>query len=396
MNGRRRAGALAGMAFACLTLAALAAGTTLVASSAAAKPAPPSNCLSGSKDGKIQHVIYLQFDNVHFLRDNPNVPSDLEQMPNLLELPDAERHAQHERPHDPDLPHGRRDPEHAHRALSRPARPGGLELVRLLPAGRLGRVLVELQVLDRHHGRRATRRTARRRRPRDPNFNMVNADPPRSAAPAPSATRRRRGCRSRAPAATSATWAPRTPCSRTTPRSSPARAAHTTLAAAAPAGATSIKVANVGASLAAGLTIILENRTANTGSRSRRSRPSPARPSTSPLRSRTRTPSGSAVTVYSADPTGDMTRVFGAGSPEWNEGRNSQIAPAGTAARNLAQTDFVGMRDPLRVRRRHLRRQRGERAARQAPGRGRRLLRLPGALRREVRQPRDQQRRSPS
>src|SRR5262245_11015626 len=37
-----------------------------------------------------------------------------------------------------------------------------------------------------------------------------------------------------------------------------------------------------------------------------------------------------------------MTRVFGAGSPEWIEGRNSQIAPAGTKERNLAQTDFVG------------------------------------------------------
>jgi len=34
--------------------------------------------------GKVQHIIYLQFDNVHFTRDNPNVPSDLEQMPNLL------------------------------------------------------------------------------------------------------------------------------------------------------------------------------------------------------------------------------------------------------------------------------------------------------------------------
>ncbi len=32
----------------------------------------------------IQHVIYVQFDNTHFLRDNPNVPSDLEQMPHLL------------------------------------------------------------------------------------------------------------------------------------------------------------------------------------------------------------------------------------------------------------------------------------------------------------------------
>jgi hypothetical protein len=37
-----------------------------------------------SPDGNVQHVIYIQFDNVHFTRDNPNVPSDLEQMPNLL------------------------------------------------------------------------------------------------------------------------------------------------------------------------------------------------------------------------------------------------------------------------------------------------------------------------
>ena len=38
-----------------------------------------------------------------------------------------------------------------------------------------------------------------------------------------------------------------------------------------------------------------------------------------------------------------MTKVFGEGSPEWNEGKASQIAPSGTAARALAQTDFVGV-----------------------------------------------------
>src|SRR5215471_6644708 len=32
----------------------------------------------------IKHVVQIQFDNVHLRRDNPNVPSDLEQMPNLL------------------------------------------------------------------------------------------------------------------------------------------------------------------------------------------------------------------------------------------------------------------------------------------------------------------------
>jgi flavodoxin len=35
-------------------------------------------------DNRIEHIVYIQFDNVHFRRDNPNVPSDLEQMPNLL------------------------------------------------------------------------------------------------------------------------------------------------------------------------------------------------------------------------------------------------------------------------------------------------------------------------
>ena len=34
--------------------------------------------------GSVKHVIYIQFDNTHYMRDNPNVPSDLQQMPNLL------------------------------------------------------------------------------------------------------------------------------------------------------------------------------------------------------------------------------------------------------------------------------------------------------------------------
>jgi hypothetical protein len=41
-------------------------------------------CQLNSPSGKIKHVVYVEFDNVHFTRDNPNVPSDLEQMPNLL------------------------------------------------------------------------------------------------------------------------------------------------------------------------------------------------------------------------------------------------------------------------------------------------------------------------
>jgi hypothetical protein len=39
-------------------------------------------CAGGSSP--IKHVIYLQFDNTHLRRDRANVPSDLEQMPHLL------------------------------------------------------------------------------------------------------------------------------------------------------------------------------------------------------------------------------------------------------------------------------------------------------------------------
>jgi hypothetical protein len=44
----------------------------------------------------------------------------------------------------------------------------------------------------------------------------------------------------------------------------------------------------------------------------------------------------------STGPNGDMTKVFGQGSPEWNEALASNAQPSGTAARALAQTDFVG------------------------------------------------------
>src|ERR671934_2734176 len=43
-----------------------------------------TGCQLNSANDNIKHVIYLQFDNTHFKRDNPNVPSDLEQMPHLL------------------------------------------------------------------------------------------------------------------------------------------------------------------------------------------------------------------------------------------------------------------------------------------------------------------------
>jgi len=54
------------------------------AGASAAPAAGASSCQLKSPKGNIHHVIYIQFDNTHFRRDNPNVPSDLEQMPHLL------------------------------------------------------------------------------------------------------------------------------------------------------------------------------------------------------------------------------------------------------------------------------------------------------------------------
>jgi len=75
------------------TFAFSPAAQLLLPSSVQAKrmptPAPTSSsstdgCNLHSPHGDIKHVIYIQFDNVHFTRDNPNVPSDLEQIPSLL------------------------------------------------------------------------------------------------------------------------------------------------------------------------------------------------------------------------------------------------------------------------------------------------------------------------
>jgi hypothetical protein len=55
----------------------------VVTSSAIASPGP-SSAHGCQLDNGIKHVIEIQFDNVHLTRDDPNVPSDLEQMPNLL------------------------------------------------------------------------------------------------------------------------------------------------------------------------------------------------------------------------------------------------------------------------------------------------------------------------
>jgi hypothetical protein len=67
------------------TLVAAASVAFVSSSAEAAKPAPvQASCHFHSAGDKIKRVVFLTFDNVHLRRDNPNVPSDLEQMPHLL------------------------------------------------------------------------------------------------------------------------------------------------------------------------------------------------------------------------------------------------------------------------------------------------------------------------
>ena len=65
-----------------LGLAGTARAATTTA--AAAKAAPGDGTSSCRLGNGVKHVVQITFDNVHYFRDNPNVPSDLELMPNLL------------------------------------------------------------------------------------------------------------------------------------------------------------------------------------------------------------------------------------------------------------------------------------------------------------------------
>ena len=89
-HGRRRLAVRAAAVTGCASLlSALAVAGATPGLASAAKPLVraaqhgqgPTSCGLGHG---VKHVIELTFDNVHFFRDNPNVPSDLQMMPSLL------------------------------------------------------------------------------------------------------------------------------------------------------------------------------------------------------------------------------------------------------------------------------------------------------------------------
>jgi hypothetical protein len=78
----RRMAAIAGSA--ALVAGLGVAGVTGVTAPVRAATASHSGQAACHLGNGVTHVVQLQFDNVHFFRDNPNVPSDLQLMPNLL------------------------------------------------------------------------------------------------------------------------------------------------------------------------------------------------------------------------------------------------------------------------------------------------------------------------
>src|SRR5512133_1429302 len=228
-----------------LALAAVTAGSVARAVGPANASGPDSSCTFANG---IKHVIQIQFDNTHFLRDNANVPSDLEQMPHLLNFIRGNGTLL----------------TNDHTVLISHTANGILTSLTGMYSDRHGQAVSNSYRYFRADGSTASSSSFKywtdlvddvNAVPTDPTYNMVNGDSgtPKNA-PAPWVPYTRAGC---------------------------------------DFGATAL--ANV----------VLEN----TG--------------TGPAR--------------------DMTKACGTGAPEWLEAQTSNAAPPGTAARNLAQTDFVGV-----------------------------------------------------
>ena len=207
-----------------------------------------NSCQLNSAHGQIQHVVSIIFDNVHFLRDNPNVPSDLEQMPHLLSF----------------IRDNGTLMTNDHTVLISHTGNGILTNLTGMYSDRHGQAVANSYRYFRADGTTASSSSFKywtdltddvNATPTDPNYNMVNGDS---------------GVAKNAPAP----WVPY-------------------VRAGCDFGATAL--ANV----------VLEN--TGTG------------------------------------PAGDMTKAFGNPSPERNEALVSAAAPPGTALRNLAQTNYVGI-----------------------------------------------------
>jgi hypothetical protein len=301
--------------------APLAAAIAWLVPSVAAAQSNDS-CHLGSTQRAIKHVIYIQFDNVHLRRDNPNVPSDLQQMPHLYNFLKN---------------NGTLLNKQYTVLISHTA--GGItsSLTGLYP-DRDG--ITESNSYDYYDPSTGTATytsafkywTAPVASPVDDHPNMITTGG--KNAPAPWVTYTRAGCD-----------VGNVSMANTVLENAIAgafKAGPSDLYAAANAGDTRIDPYSTSGFQAGDMIYIDQGDNQETATIDHIS--GYYIYLTAPLANDHA--QGVEVWTPAADPvdhTGDLTTIFGAYSPEWNEGFDSQTAPYGSAAAELATTDFVGI-----------------------------------------------------
>ncbi len=280
------------------------------------------SCHLRSAQGDIQHVIYIQFDNVHLTRDNPNVPSDLEQMPHLYDFLKG---------------HGTILQKHYTVLISHTA--GGItsSLTGLYP-DRMG--INESNSYDYYNDSNGIPTytsafkywTSPVAAPVDNDPNMVTTEGKNT--PAPWVTYTRAGCD-----------VGNVSVANTVLENALAgafKAGPSDLYYSTKIGDTRIDPYSTSGFQAGDGIVIDQGANQETATIDHLSGYYVYL--TAPLAKAHA--QGVEVWEPAVDPvnhTGDLTTTFGAGSPEWQEGLNSQTAPYGSAAATLAMTDFVGI-----------------------------------------------------
>jgi hypothetical protein len=315
MSLARRTTLVVVLAAACAA-AALATGVVTGGGSATASAA--GSCELGNKAGQVKHVIYLQFDNTHFKPDVAGVPSDLEQMPHLLNF----------------LKGNGTLLSNDHTVLISHTAGGILSTLSGLYPDRTGQAVSNSYGFHQQDGSVGFSSSFKywtdvTSATQDPLPNMVGDGG--QTTPEPWLTYTAAGCNVGGVSAANIELENNNAI------------AITSLSAAANPGDTVIKVGNVVA-MQPGQQLTIDKapnavETATVASVGTSGATGTGVTLTAPLTAA----HASGAQVYGPDPSGDMTRVFGINSPEWQEGRDSQLAAANTAARNLALTDFVGI-----------------------------------------------------
>ncbi|HMI99714.1 MAG TPA: hypothetical protein VK488_07785 [Gaiellaceae bacterium] len=318
-----------------LMIALAITAVTVAGAASNTRAGRPDRCELGANH--IRHVIYLQFDNTHFLRDRQQFASDLEQMPNLRNF----------------LTDNGTLSDNEHTILISHTAGGILSSLTGLYPDRQGQGVSNSYGYFRPNGTVGFSSSFKYWTDLVDGGNPATDPPTPSADPNPNMVNGDSGL----PKNTPAPWVPWTRAGCDVGNVSTANAVlennnsivfaagPTVLAAAAPAGATNIRVGSV-TNFVVNMHITIDTgANAETAVISHVGTPGAGGTGidlTAPLANN----HASGVPMYgptATDPTGDMTKVFGEGSPEWTEGRDSQIAPFATAARAKALTDFVGI-----------------------------------------------------